>query len=446
MAKIDPVMKRNILIGVGLLFALVIGVSFLMPRDETDEETDFEETDQETEFEETETDQETEQQSELQAEQGSAIIEPEETPTKYVFIGKTEDVAIGYNRIVNLAEVEIFDQQGNKIQVDPNDVSGEPILGDYVNSKKKLVDGSYTTFAHTGDSNLHDGIKDQEKEKQHFKITLSTPTVVSRVNIIDREKGHYGDRLKKVKVQLLSDDDTVHLESPNIPDDLISKGEHMYSFEISDKTWKKLPFDQSATHPLKGYQLITHQAAAGNPIMYGHPGDNKAVAIEDGKKITRDKFWFLEPASKPNTYRMKAVNKGTYMSYVGDGKVWYTTKPDSFYEILFEPVGNDNYVMSRGDEALGKVYFGYNKDGYMQAKNAKDHGNDATKFSNDSIRVMVRPGVERSGEAGWRKKIGEKYVCTNPEKPNVGCNDSSGNGVDWNDDNACPDNSYMYCY
>ena len=435
--------KRNLaLIGLGIIALLLIG-SFFIPSGEI-EEDDLESI-QETEGTETKTEEqelETDEEPEAKTETSETI-----KPTKYVIVGKTEDIAIGYNRIVNLAEVEIFDQQGNKLQVDPNDVSGEPILGDYVNSKKKLVDGSYATFAHTGDSNLHDGIKDQEKEKQHFKITLSTPAVVSRVNIIDREKGHYGDRLKKVKVQLLSDDDTVHLESPNIPDDLISKGEHMYSFEVSDKTWKKLPFDQSVTHPLKGYQLITHQAAPGNPIMYGHPGNNKAVAIEDGGKITSDKYWFFEPVSShPNTYKMKAVNKGAYMTYVGDGRVWYSTKPDSSYEILFEPAGDNNYVMSRRDDTLGKVYFGYNKDGYMQAKNARDHGKDATKFSNDTIRVMVNPGIERTGNTGWKKKIGENYVCTNPSKPNIGCNNASGSGVDWNDDNACPNDSYMYCY
>lgn len=65
-------------------------------------------------------------------------------------------------------------------------------------------------------------------------------------------------------------------------------------------------------------------------------------------------------------------------------------KPDESYDILFEPVGNDNYIMSRGDSVLGKVYFGYNRDGKMQAKNARDHGNDAKKFSNDSIRVIVQ--------------------------------------------------------
>ena len=46
--------------------------------------------------------------------------------------------------------------------------------------------------------------------------------------------------------------------------------------------------------------------------------------------------------------------------------------------------------MSRGDSVLGKVYFGYNRDGKIQAKNARDHGNDAKKFSNDSIRVIVK--------------------------------------------------------
>ena len=138
-------------------------------------------------------------------------------------------------------------------------------------------------------------------------------------------------------------------------------------------------------------QCIDSEKANGNPIMYGHPGNNKAVAIEDGGKITKDVFWnFVPVLSKPNTYRILAMNKGAYMTYVGDGQVWYSVKPDESYDILFEPVGNNNYIMSRADSVLGKVYFGYNRDGQMQAKNARDHGSDAKKFSNDSIRVIVQ--------------------------------------------------------
>lgn len=144
-------------------------------------------------------------------------------------------------------------------------------------------------------------------------------------------------------------------------------------------------------HPLKGLQIIMHQASPGNPVVYGDTSNNKLVAIGDSKNITKDMYWnFVPVPSKPNTYKLQAMNKGTYMTYVGDGQVWYSVKPDESYDILFEPVGNDNYIMSRGDSVLGKVYFGYNRDGKMQAKNARDHGNDAKKFSNDSIRVIVQ--------------------------------------------------------
>lgn len=312
-------------------------------------------------------------------------------PTKTVIIGKTENVENGYNRIVNIAEVEMYDDQGQLIKINPNNVSGEPIKGVYGNWTKNLVDGIYRNFATTGDSGIPDGKKiTDEQEKQHFKIVLTKPTIISKINIIDREKGWYSDRLKKVKIKLLSEDETKHFETSDIPDDMIGKGYHKYIYDFNEKAWKKEIIDLSKSHPLAGHQIIRHQAAPGNPIMYGHPGSNKAVGIEDGGNITKDNYWLFEPVeSKANTYRLKAVNKNAYMTYVGDGQVWYSTEPDFSYDILFESVGNDNYVMSRPDSTLGKVYFGYNRDGYMQAKNERDHGSDVSKFANDSIRVIV---------------------------------------------------------
>ena len=481
-------------------------------------------------------------------------------PTKTVIIGKTENVENGYNRIVNLAEVELYDDQGQLIKIDANNVSGEPIKGVYTNWKKSLVDGIYRNFAHTGDSDIPDGKKrTDEQEKQHFKIVLSTPTVISKIVIVDREKGWYSDRLKKVKVKLLAEDETKHFETDNISDDIIGKGNHKYIYDFTEKTWKKENIDLSKTHPLAGFRLIRHQVTSNNPIVYGDVNNNKLVAIEDKGDITVDKYWLFEPVeSHPNTYRLKAVNKNRYMTYVGDGQVWYSTEPDWFYNILFESVGDDNYVMSRADEKVRRVYFGYHNEGggKMQALNARDNGSDVNKFKEKypSIRVIVekdsskcvkvggagipsaytwqqgksinqirqanynymastlvdgtscghynvygkdlptneevsyeyctynsgkkpsgakpdsickdfplkighpgghttwlitqiqKPPIKRSGDTGWRKSIGETYTCTNESKPNVGCNNASGQGVDWKDDSQCPEGSYMYCY
>ena len=485
----------------------------------------------------------------------------EPTPTKTVIIGKTENVENGYNRIVNLAEVELYDDQGQLIKIDPNNVSGVPIDDFYNKWIKNLVDGIYRNFGHTGDSRIPDSRKrTDEQEKQYFKIVLTTPTIISKIVIVDREKGAYKDRLKKVKVKLLAEDEAKHFETANIPDNLISAGNHKYIHDFTEedieKAWKKENIDLSKTHPLAGFQLIRHQASSNNPIMYGDVNNNKLIAIEDKGDITVDKYWLFEPVeSQANTYRLKAVNKNRYMTYVGDGQVWYSTKPDWFYNILFESVGDDNYIMSRADEKIGRVYFGYQGGGKMQALNARDNGSDVSKFKEKypSIRVIVKkdsskcvkvggvgvpsayswqqgksmnqirqakynymastlvdgascghynvygkdlptneevsyeyctynsgkpsgakpdsrcqahplkighpgghttwlvtqiqkPPIKRSGDTGWSKKIGETYTCMNESKPNIGCNNSSGQGVDWKDDSQCPESSYMYCY
>lgn len=471
-------------------------------------------------------------------------------PTKTVVIGNTANISNAYNRFVNLAEIEMYDDQGELIKIDKDNVTATA-TGEYLKWKNNLVDGIYGNFATTGDWNLGDR---QEREKQHFKIVLSTPTIISEIHVVDREKGWYRDRIRKLTVKLLGEDEIKHYETNNIPENLISAGNHKYIYDFAEKAWKKVNIDLTTTHPLAGFRLIKHQAAPGNPVMYGHPGNNKAVAIEDHGNITIDKYWLFEPVeSYPNTYRLKALSKNAYMTYVGDGKVWYSTKPDANYNILFESVGNDNYVMSRPDKTLGKLYFGYAGDGYLQAKNERDHGSDVSAFSSDSIRVIVQkdsfkcvkvgggsiptsyewqqrksidqirkegyhymasalqhgtscshynvygedfptneevdyeyctynsgkpsgakpdsrcqehplkpghpgghttwlvtqiktPPIKRSGDTGWRKAKGQTYTCMNESKPNIGCNNASGQGVDWKDDSQCPPGSYMYCY
>lgn len=62
------------------------------------------------------------------------------------------------------------------------------------------------------------------------------------------------------------------------------------------------------------------------------------------------------------------------------------------------------------------------------------------------VTQIQKPPIKRSGDTGWSKKIGETYTCLNESKPNIGCNNSSGQGVDWKDDSQCPEGSYMYCY
>lgn len=328
----------------------------------------------------------------------------EPTPTKTVIIGKTENVEDGYNRIVNLAEVELYDDQGQIIKIDPNNVSGVPIDDFYNKWIKNLVDGIYRNFATTGDSRIPDSRKrTDEQEKQYFKIVLTTPTIISKIVIVDREKGAYKDRLKKVKVKLLAEDETKHFETANIPDNLISAGDHKYIYDFTDEVWKKENVDISETHPLAGFRLIRHQASSNNPIMYGDVNNNKLVAIEDKGDITVDKYWLFEPVeSQANTYRLKAVNKNRYMTYVGDGQVWYSTKPDWFYNILFESVGDDNYIMSRADEKVERVYFGYQGGGKMQALNARDNGSDVNKFKEKypSIRVIVKKDTSKCVKVG----------------------------------------------
>ena len=144
----------------------------------------------------------------------------------YVRVGKTTDITNQEHRYINLAEVEVFDENGKNIALNRDVKMSDASNPDYASLTGNLVDDDLTTVTRTGGTT----------QKHWLEINLGGIKRIHKVVI--HSKSDTPHNLHKLKVMLYGTDHTWMDEAKSGELTSSNAGEgSIHTFEYPSKTW-----------------------------------------------------------------------------------------------------------------------------------------------------------------------------------------------------------------